>query len=149
MIDYPIEMLLIRYFHQHKSFGQLCLLSCFHQQNPGQDTYPSSVGVMGTTVDSIKLVMTSILSTRPWTRDPEVVSMPWDEAIANSTLARANADGSANGNPPIKFGIFWSDGVAAPQPPIARGLRILYALLRRHGHKVNEDCHYFNAQNPS
>ncbi|KAK3169593.1 hypothetical protein OEA41_008977 [Lepraria neglecta] len=45
-------------------------------KNPGQDTYASSVGVMGTTMDEVKLVMTSILSTQPWIRDPAVISMP-------------------------------------------------------------------------
>ncbi|KAI4099500.1 MAG: hypothetical protein LQ339_005927 [Xanthoria mediterranea] len=103
--------------------------------NPGQDTYASSVGVMGTTIDAIRLVITSILSTSPWLRDPNVVKMPWDSDIETSTLARANADGSASGVP-LKVGIYWTDGVVTPQPPVTRGLRIIHGLIQDLKHKI-------------
>ena len=105
-------------------------------QNPGQNTYPSSVGVMGTTIDAVKLVMSSILSTEPWFRDPVVVRMPWNSGIESSTLARAEPGGSANENLPLKFGFFWADGIVGPQPPIRRGLLLLHDLLKGKGHKV-------------
>ena len=92
---------------------------------------------MGTTLNAIKLIMTSILSTKPWLRDPGVISIPWNSEMEGATLARANPDGSANGNLPLKLGIFWSDGVVAPQPPVARGLRILYDMLKANGHLVS------------
>lgn len=95
---------------------------------------------MGTTIDVIKLVMTSILSTKPWIRDSAVISMPWNDAMEKTTLARANSDGSANDNFPLKFGFFWSDGFVAPQPPIKRGLRIILDTLESRGHKVNIGC---------
>ena len=91
---------------------------------------------MGTTLDAIKLVITSILSTEPWIRDPVVIRMPWDSEIENSTLARAKADGSANEELPLKIGVFWTDGAVGPQPPIGRGLRIVHDLLKSVGHKV-------------
>ena len=91
---------------------------------------------MGTTINAIKLVMTSILSTKPWMRDPGVISMPWNSEMERVTLARAKQNGSANENLPLKFGIFWSDGVVAPQPPVARGLRMLHDILRDNGHTV-------------
>jgi amidase len=105
-------------------------------QNPGQNTYASSVGVMGTTIDAVKLVMTSILSTQPWIRDPAVVSMPWNSDVEKSTLARASADGAANEKQPLKLGVFWSDGVVGPQPPIKRGLRLVHEVLESMGHRV-------------
>ncbi|KAI4268032.1 MAG: hypothetical protein L6R38_007989, partial [Xanthoria sp. 2 TBL-2021] len=103
--------------------------------NPGQDTYASSIGVMGTTVDAIRLVMTSVLSTSPWLRDPNVVKMPWNSEAETSTLARANADGSAS-DVPLKIGIYWTDGVVTPQPPVTRGLRIIRGLIQDLKHKI-------------
>ncbi|KAG6997797.1 mycophenolic acid synthesis protein B [Physcia stellaris] len=104
--------------------------------NPGQDTYASSVGVMGTTIDAVKLVLSSLLSTEPWMRDPNVVRMPWDGNVERSTLARASSDGSANGEKPLKIGIYWSDGVVTPQPPVSRGMKIVHDVLENLGHKV-------------
>ncbi len=91
---------------------------------------------MGTTIDAVKLVMSSILSTQPWLRDPVVIRMPWNFEMEKSTLARAKPDGSANQDLSLKFGVFWTDGVVGPQPPIRRGLRLLHDLLKSKGHKV-------------
>lgn len=91
---------------------------------------------MGTTIDAVKLVMTSILSTQPWIRDLAVISMPWNSDMEKSTLARALPDGSANKKLPLKLGVFWTDGVVEPQPPIKRGLRIVHDVLKSVGHKV-------------
>ena len=109
----------------------------FSSQNPGQDTYASSVGVMGTSVDALKLVMTSVLSTEPWVQDPNVVKMPWDDIIEASTLARANLDGSAGSGRPLKIGIYWSDNVVRPQPPVSRGVKLVHNVLKHMGHKVD------------
>ena len=91
---------------------------------------------MGTTIDVVKLVMASVLSTEPWLRDPNVVNMPWDSEMVRSTLTRANRDGSANKERPLKIGVFWTDGVVTPQPPIRRGLKIVRDVLKSMGHKV-------------
>ena len=89
---------------------------------------------MGTTIDGVKLVMSSILSTEPWLRDPVVVRMPWNLEIETLTLARAEP--KADHERPLKFGFFWTDGVVGPQPPIKRGLHLLHNLLKSQGHKV-------------
>ena len=91
---------------------------------------------MGTTIDAVKLVMTSILSTEPWIRDPVVIRMPWNSEIEKLTLARAKLNGSANKELSLKIGFFWTDGVVGPQPPIRRGLRIVHDVLKSMGHKV-------------
>jgi amidase len=91
---------------------------------------------MGTTIDAVKLVMTSILSTQPWIRDPAVVSMPWNSDLEKSTLARASADGAANEKQPLKLGVFCSDSVVGPQPSIKRGLRLVHDFLKSMGHRV-------------
>lgn len=80
--------------------------------------------------------MTSILSTEPWTQDPRVVSIPWRSALEESTLARAGRLGKANGKQPLKLGVFWTDGVVKPQPPITRGLHIVSEAVKRAGHKA-------------
>ncbi|KAL6720353.1 hypothetical protein ACLMJK_002274 [Lecanora helva] len=104
--------------------------------NPGQDTYASSVGVMGTSLDAIKMVMSSLLSMKPWMRDPRVVKMPWDDDVEKSTLGRAMPDGSAIQGLHLKLGILWTDGVVTPHPPVARGLRVLNDLLKYKCHVV-------------
>lgn len=105
-------------------------------QNPGQTTYPSTVGVLGTSLDALKLVMTSLLLTKPWLRDPWVVNIPWRQDIVDSTLARASSDGSANKQVPLKLGVFWTDNAVGPHPPIIRGLRTVSETLEKAGHKV-------------
>lgn len=91
---------------------------------------------MGTTVDAIRLVLTSMLSTSPWLRDPHVVKMPWDSKTETLTLARADAKGFAI-DAPLKIGIYWTDGVVTPHPPVKRGLRIVHGMLEVLKHKVN------------
>ena len=92
---------------------------------------------MGTSLDAVKLVMSSILSSKPWMRDPRVVGIPWNIGVEQTTLARARPDGSARQGLHLKLGIFCSDGVVAPHPPVARGLRILNDLLKDRGHTVS------------
>jgi amidase len=83
---------------------------------PGETTYASSVGVMGTTIDALHLVISSVLSTQPWLRDSNVAPIPWRQHITDETLSRANS-----GRKPLKLGIFWTDGVVNPHPPVSRG----------------------------
>lgn len=104
--------------------------------NPGQDTYASSIGVMGTSIDAVQLLLTSLLSTQPWIQDPNVVRMPWDHVMERSTLARANPDGSAKTEAPLKIGFYWTDGLVMPHPPVTRGLHIVHDVLKRMGHKT-------------
>ena len=80
--------------------------------------------------------MTSILSTEPWTQDPRVVNIPWRSRLEESTLARAGQLGQANDKRPLKLGIFWTDGVVTPQPPITRGLHIVSQEVKSAGHKA-------------
>lgn len=106
-------------------------------QIPGQTTYPSTVGVMGTSVGALHLVTKSLISTKPWLRDPNVVPLPWRESIHTETLQRAEPNGSAKGHSPLKLGIYWTDNVVTPHPPISRGLRTVVDALKNAGHKVH------------
>lgn len=91
---------------------------------PGQ-TYASTIGVMETSLDAIHLVIRPVLSTEPWLRDSNVVPMPWRDDPVKKILSRAEASGKTNDNKPLKSGIFWTDGVVTPHPPIARGFNLV------------------------
>lgn len=93
---------------------------------------------MGTSIDALHLVLKSIISTEPWQRDPNVVPVPWRESIYNDTMQRATTDGSANGGMPLKFGIYSTNGIVNPHPPIARGLKLVVDALKNAGHKVDK-----------
>ena len=102
--------------------------------NPGQDTYASSVGVMVASIEAIALVLNSLLSTKPWLRDPNVVPILWRPDIVQQTLDRGNIGKAIS--KPLKLEIFWTDGMVTPQPPIGRGLRIVANAVRKAGHKL-------------
>ncbi|KAI4241118.1 MAG: hypothetical protein L6R40_004757 [Gallowayella cf. fulva] len=117
--------------------------------NPGQDTHASSVGVMGTSVGALKLIMASMLSTEPWTRDPNVVKMPWNDDIEGWTLAKANPSWSADKSWALKFGMFWTDGVVTPHPPVRRALRLVHDVLKQTGQKVRDSIFHARAEHPA
>ncbi|KAL4911385.1 hypothetical protein BDW74DRAFT_184748 [Aspergillus multicolor] len=106
---------------------------------PGQTTYASSVGVLGNTIEALHLVLSSLLSTEPWLRDPNVARLPWQQDIVNETLSRAGEGGRstpAGEKPPLKLGVLWTDGVVIPHPPVARGLHLVVDAVKRAGHTV-------------
>ncbi|KAF0642416.1 hypothetical protein FPSE5266_05311 [Fusarium pseudograminearum] len=104
--------------------------------NPGQDTYRSSLGFMGTSIDALEIVFKSVLGTEPWLRDPAVLPIPFRKEMMDSYLSRADSKGNAkSGERPLKMGIFWSDGMVGLHPPVLRGLRVVAEALKKAGHK--------------
>ncbi|EXJ69725.1 uncharacterized protein A1O5_06796 [Cladophialophora psammophila CBS 110553] len=104
--------------------------------NPGQNTYRSTVGFMSTSLGGLELALKSVLSTRPWLRDPAVVPIPFRQDIVDEYLSRADWDGTAKASGlALKLGVFWTDGVVTPQPPITRGLQMVVDAVRNAGHK--------------
>ncbi|RSM18086.1 hypothetical protein CDV31_003008 [Fusarium ambrosium] len=105
--------------------------------NPGQNTYRSTVGFLGTSLDALELLLKSVLSTKPWQRDPSVVPIPFRQEVIDSYTSRADESGQAKSTTqPLKIGVFWTDGVVGPHPPVVRGLRIVHDALKSSGHKV-------------
>ncbi|QPC71343.1 hypothetical protein HYE68_002095 [Fusarium pseudograminearum] len=105
--------------------------------NPGQDTYRSSLGFMGTSIDALEIVFKSVLSTEPWLRDPAVLPIPFRKEVMDSYLSRADSKGNAkSGERPLKMGVLWSDGMVGPHPPVLRGLQVVAEALKKAGHKV-------------
>lgn len=106
--------------------------------NPGQDTYRSTVGFMGTSVEALEVVFKSVLGTGPWLRDPAVVPIPFREKMMASYSSRADQKGNSKyGERPLKMGVLWSDGMVGPHPPVLRGLHVVVDALRKAGHKVS------------
>ena len=116
--------------------------------NPGQDTYASSIGVLGATIGAIRLVLESLLSTEPWLRDPNVVPIPWRAEVVEKTLQRAFPRAIGGREKPLKLGVYWTDGVVTPHPPIARGLKVVADALLRAGHKVRMSNNVLPAAKP-
>jgi len=82
-------------------------------------------------VASLKLLVKSLLSQKPWLHDPLCLEIPWrndqEEEIRNilswSMLA---------------FGVMKHDGVVTPHPPVQRAMDIVIKTLENLGHKVIE-----------
>ncbi|KAK4125869.1 amidase [Parathielavia appendiculata] len=105
--------------------------------NPGQNTYRSAVGFLSTSLGSLELALQSVLSTRPWERDPAVVPIPFRQEVINEYRSRADKDGVVIlSEKPLKLGVLWTDGALRPHPPILRGIRDVVNALRQAGHKV-------------
>lgn len=91
---------------------------------PGQTIMPSTIGFLATSLLSLQLIMTALLSTKPWLKDPDVVELPWRSA--NTTIAEKR----------LCFAIFPNDGKVKPHPPIARSLQIVVNAIEKAGHEV-------------
>ncbi|KAF7917576.1 hypothetical protein BELL_0117g00070 [Botrytis elliptica] len=96
--------------------------------NPGQTLIPSSVGFLSRSLDGLELVMSSLLCTSPWLRDPAVVPMPWRKENRPEAGKR------------LRFGIFWWDGMIQPHPPVTRALKMVVTALENTGHEVIDWC---------
>ncbi|KAI1125900.1 amidase signature domain-containing protein [Nemania abortiva] len=104
--------------------------------NPGENTYRSTVGILSTSLEGLDLLLRADLSTKPWLRDPAVVPIPFRDDVAREYELRANPDGTANSAVPLKLGVLWTDGAVQPHPPITRGLKIVAEAMRSAGHKI-------------
>lgn len=100
--------------------------------NPGENTYRSTVGFLSTSIDGLDLILKSVLSTSPWLRDPAVVPIPFRQDVFDTYSSRGNLKTGK----PLKFGVLWSDNVVGPHPPILRGLHMAVDAVRKVGHKV-------------
>jgi amidase len=78
---------------------------------------------MSTSLLGLKLIMTSLLSTKPWFRDPSVVPMPWREE-------KESIDGK------LCFAVLRNDRMVQPHPPIARGIEMVVDAVKNSGHTV-------------
>jgi amidase len=105
--------------------------------NPGQDTYRSTIGFMGTSIDALEVVFRAVLMTEPWMKDPAVIPIPFRKDVTESYRRRADEKGNAKfGERPLKMGVLWCDGMMGLHPPVLRGLKVVVEALKKAGHKV-------------
>lgn len=104
--------------------------------NPGENTYRSTVGFLSTSLAGLELLLKSDLSTEPWLRDPAVVPIPFRDEVVTEFASRAGPDGKATSAKPLKLGVLWTDGVVQPHPPIRRGLNLVADAMKHAGHKI-------------
>ncbi|KXX77504.1 Acetamidase [Madurella mycetomatis] len=105
--------------------------------NPGQNTYRSTVGFLSTSLSGLELALRSVLSARPWERDPAVVPIPFRQEVTERYQGRADGDGVAKPSElPLKLGVLWTDLAVGPHPPVLRGLREVAEAMRQAGHKI-------------
>lgn len=97
----------------------------------GQNSILSVVGPLGTTARSVKLIVQSLLSQKPWLYDPLVVEIPWREEQYQSVWNTVN-----NSLGQLTFGIMRTDNIVNPQPPVARAVDIVAKAVAKAGHQV-------------
>jgi amidase len=56
---------------------------------PGETTYASIVGIIDASLEAVHLVLQSVVRTRPWLKDPNVMPVPWRASLVDETLSRA------------------------------------------------------------
>ena len=94
--------------------------------SPGQMVIPTVVGMMGPSIDSLRLTFEALLSGKPWLHDPEVLPIPY--RFEKETHPERPDD--------LSFGIFEADGVVTPHPPIIRAIQIVAKALDAQGYNV-------------
>lgn len=94
---------------------------------------PSSVGPMARSLDTVHLVMKSLIDFKPWELDARCAPTAWREEVYQDVTSR-----------PVVIGVLRDDGVARPHPPISRVLNEAVEALRSAGHTIvewNADLH--------
>jgi amidase len=100
---------------------------------------------MSISLDGLSILFRSILSTRPWLRDPLCVRMPWSQDQYNledhgGTLPAQEGGGpaavAAASAPKLCFGIMWNDGRVRPTPAVRRALEMTKRALEEAGHEL-------------
>jgi amidase len=88
---------------------------------------PASAGPLAHTMRDIELFFRTLSEQRPWTKDPDVVPLPWSSPTSLGGAGRK-----------LRIGIVRRDGVIDPHPPIARLLDEVKTKLQRAGVDVVE-----------
>jgi len=94
----------------------------------GQESIPSVLGPISTSMSGIKIFFKAVLDAAPWNLDPMALRLPWNQTMYS--LAEHN-----NGRE-LVFGFLWHDEYIQPHPPVSRALRQVKAALVAAGHKV-------------
>lgn len=85
---------------------------------------PTVAGLMGHSVETLRLVFKSLLSIEPWLYDADVLPIPYreDKELADDEKPA--------------FGFLADDGIVTPHPPIARALSTIKSALEYAGYDL-------------
>jgi amidase len=75
----------------------------------------------------IKAFMQTVISAKPWLKDPLVIRKAWSE---QEYRLEDHGEGKQ-----LCIAVMWDDGAVVPHPPIRRGLEIAKKALEAAGHK--------------
>ncbi|KAF2657724.1 amidase [Lophiostoma macrostomum CBS 122681] len=104
----------------------------------GQNSVLSVVGPLGTSVAGLRLVIKALLERRPWLYDPLVLELPWRDELEREVSEVTGKVGDAGMVGKLCFGVFESDGIVGPTPPVRRAVKIVVEKLKELGHVVVE-----------
>jgi amidase len=104
------------------SFGRFATYGC-RSGMPGQEAVRSINGPMSSSLDACELWAKTVVDSKPWQRDPNMVPIPWREIDLPEKLC---------------FGIIMDNGLCRPTPPVIRALNETKAALEAAGHRVVE-----------
>lgn len=86
---------------------------------------PTAAGIMGHSIDTLRVVFKALLSMEPWLYDPYILAVPWREYSVQGP-----------GSSSLSFDLLNDDGIVTPHPPIARALEIVQKVILAAGHEV-------------
>lgn len=93
----------------------------------GQDSLPSVLGPLSSSLAGVKVFLKAVLDMKPWTKDPLAVRKPWDQ---DAYLLRDHGNGED-----LCFAMLWDNGIVLPTPPIRRALEKTKKALEAKGIK--------------
>ncbi|KAK5312773.1 hypothetical protein LTR93_011194 [Exophiala xenobiotica] len=92
-----------------------------HTVAGGQEALRSVAGPLANSIDSVELLMKSVLAQEPWEIETSLVPLPWRSVPAKRD---------------ITVGIMHSNGLVKPHPPVQRAMRYAESKLTEAGIKV-------------
>ncbi|BGP12260.1 hypothetical protein JCM10213_000046 [Rhodosporidiobolus nylandii] len=95
----------------------------------GQETVPSVLGPMSSSLSGLKLFFKAVLDAQPWKADPLALHMPFSESAYS--LAEHGGEGGQ-----LCFGLLEDNGIVRPDAPYARAMKEMKEALEAKGHKV-------------
>lgn len=89
--------------------------SDFFSCQMGSESIISVTGPLTRSLDTLELLMKTVVQEKPWTIDPSLTSIEWKSNVRKKTY---------------RIGILKTDGVVTPHPPITRALDMMCEKLK-------------------
>jgi amidase len=86
----------------------------------GAEAIIPCIGPLSTSLEGIKLFMSTVLAAKPWTSVHGLVPLQWNYPSPDYSKGKK-----------IKIAVMLDDGVVRPHPPVARALEELVAKLAK------------------